>query len=77
MIIPFQKLLLVKISRSIKCHIEKSSFGLVLGRDTLRCLALATVDKPPALRDMQLENSANFIKYEVIYSKCVFTDVFH
>ena len=36
------------------------------GRDTLRCLALATVDSPVRKEDMELENSAKFIKYEVI-----------
>lgn len=35
------------------------------GRDTLRCLALATHDNPPRREDMNLEDSANFITYEV------------
>jgi len=34
------------------------------GSDTLRCLALGTVDNPPAEEDMDLENSANFAAYE-------------
>ncbi|KAJ6656703.1 hypothetical protein lerEdw1_003590 [Lerista edwardsae] len=34
------------------------------GRDTLRCLALATHDNPPRREDMNLEDSANFITYE-------------
>merc|ERR1712168_1603488 len=34
------------------------------GSDTLRCLALGTVDNPPAEEDMNLENSANFAAYE-------------
>lgn len=35
------------------------------GSDTLRCLALATHDSPPRREEMHLEDSANFIKYEV------------
>lgn len=35
------------------------------GRDTLRCLALATHDSPPRREEMNLEDSANFINYEV------------
>ncbi|XP_038057034.1 calcium-transporting ATPase sarcoplasmic/endoplasmic reticulum type-like isoform X2 [Patiria miniata] len=34
------------------------------GRDTLRCLGLATVDSPIRKEDMDLENANNFIKYE-------------
>ncbi|KAM6970447.1 sarcoplasmic/endoplasmic reticulum calcium ATPase 1 isoform 2-T2 [Aplochiton taeniatus] len=34
------------------------------GRDTLRCLALATRDSPPAQKDMDLENSNKFAEYE-------------
>lgn len=35
------------------------------GRDTLRCLALATHDSPPRKEDMDLENSGKFVQYEV------------
>lgn len=35
------------------------------GRDTLRCLALATIDSPVRREDMDLENSTKFVKYEV------------
>ncbi|CAF4333745.1 unnamed protein product, partial [Rotaria sordida] len=34
------------------------------GRDTLRCLALGTVDNPPRKEDMNLEDSREFVKYE-------------
>ncbi|XP_068101391.1 sarcoplasmic/endoplasmic reticulum calcium ATPase 2 isoform X1 [Hyperolius riggenbachi] len=34
------------------------------GRDTLRCLALATHDNPPRKEEMNLEESSNFITYE-------------
>lgn len=35
------------------------------GRDTLRCLALATRDSPPLEDKMDLENAAKFAEYEV------------
>merc|ERR1712226_1053958 len=34
------------------------------GKDTLRCLALGTVDNPPAEESMDLGESSNFAKYE-------------
>lgn len=34
------------------------------GRDTLRCLALGTIDSPPQRSQMNLEDSSSFIKYE-------------
>ncbi|KAG8185033.1 hypothetical protein JTE90_017056 [Oedothorax gibbosus] len=35
------------------------------GRDTLRCLALATIDNPPKIEEMNLTDSTKFINYEV------------
>jgi len=35
------------------------------GRDTLRCLALATLDAPPRTDEMELADSTQFIRYEV------------
>lgn len=35
------------------------------GRDTLRCLALATRDTPPKREDMILDDSTKFMEYEV------------
>lgn len=35
------------------------------GRDTLRCLALATRDTPPRKDEMNLEDSTHFVEYEV------------
>ena len=35
------------------------------GRDTLRCLALATIDQPMKKEEMNLEDSTKFAKYEV------------
>lgn len=43
------------------------------GRDTLRCLALATRDAPPLEDKMDLENSAKFAEYEVREFGCVET----
>ena len=40
-------------------------FFLISGRDTLRCLALATIDNPPRREDMDLEDARKFIEYEV------------
>jgi len=34
------------------------------GRDTLRCLALATVDSPPKIADMDVSDSTKFVNYE-------------
>lgn len=39
--------------------------SLFAGRDTLRCLALATIDNPPRREDMDLEDARKFIQYEV------------
>ena len=39
------------------------------GKDTLRCLALATVDEPIAHCDMDLTDAKNFFKYEVKFYK--------
>lgn len=36
------------------------------GRDTLRCLAMATRDTPPDIHSLNLENSAAFANYEVV-----------
>ena len=48
------------------CIVFVRAPAVLPGRDTLRCLALATVDSPVRKEDMELENSAKFIKYEVI-----------
>jgi Ca2+ transporting ATPase len=34
------------------------------GRDTLRCLALGTVDTPPSVSSMKLEDATKFVNYE-------------
>lgn len=35
------------------------------GRDTLRCLALATRDNPVSKEELRLEDSSCFVEYEV------------
>lgn len=42
-----------------------SDFALSLGADTLRCLAMATVEQPGPREEMNLEDSKNFVQYEV------------
>lgn len=39
------------------------------GRDTLRCLALATCDNPLKREEMNLEDSTKFAEYEVFLLK--------
>lgn len=45
------------------------------GRDTLRCLAMATRDTPPDIHTLNLENSAAFADYEVRMVMTVISDV--
>ena len=40
-------------------------FLLFIGADTLRCLGLATVDEPGPKEEMNLDDSKNFVQYEV------------
>lgn len=40
------------------------------GRDTLRCLALATRDNPMSKDELVLEDSTRFIEYEVRIDHC-------
>ena len=37
----------------------------LIGADTLRCLAMATVEQPGPREEMNLEDSKNFVQYEV------------
>lgn len=41
------------------------------GRDTLRCLALATRDTPLKMEEMNLEDSTKFADYEVRISMLI------
>ncbi|XP_033111549.1 calcium-transporting ATPase sarcoplasmic/endoplasmic reticulum type-like isoform X2 [Anneissia japonica] len=54
----------VPMTPSVKAQIIDLITQYGSGMDTLRCLGLATIDNPVKKEDMDLENSANFIKYE-------------
>ncbi|XP_072351198.1 sarcoplasmic/endoplasmic reticulum calcium ATPase 2 [Scyliorhinus torazame] len=55
----------VPLSPSVKEKILTVIKEWGTGRDTLRCLALATHDNPIKKEDMNLEEASNFISYEV------------
>ncbi|XP_038645059.1 sarcoplasmic/endoplasmic reticulum calcium ATPase 2 [Scyliorhinus canicula] len=55
----------VPLSASIKEKILTVIKEWGTGRDTLRCLALATHDNPIKKEDMNLEEASNFVTYEV------------
>ena len=42
-----------------------SSLAWHSGQDTLRCLAMATVDSPGPKEEMNLTDPKNFVQYEV------------
>nr|XP_039264651.1 sarcoplasmic/endoplasmic reticulum calcium ATPase 1-like [Styela clava] len=54
----------VPITNNIKAEILNLIAEYGTGRDTLRCLALGTVDSPALSEDMDLTDSKNFAKYE-------------
>jgi len=54
----------VPMSPAIKAEIFKHTKAYGTGRDTLRCLALATIDNPPEPSSMDLEDARKFITYE-------------
>merc|ERR1719334_240464 len=54
----------VPMTPAIKQRILDTAVAYGTGRDTLRCLALATADSPMNSKDMDLENSTKFVKYE-------------
>ena len=41
--------------------------SFISGQDTLRCLAMATVDTPGPKEEMNLKDSNNFVQYEVMF----------
>ena len=49
----------------IKAEIQALCKEYGTGRDTLRCLALGTIDTPPSPNQMDLGDSTKFIEYEV------------
>ncbi|ELU08428.1 hypothetical protein CAPTEDRAFT_165811 [Capitella teleta] len=62
----------VPMTPAIKAEIMKHVGHYGTGRDTLRCLALATIDTPVKKEDMNLEDYTKFIKYE---TNCTFVGV--
>ena len=56
----------VPMTNQIKQEIMKLVHQYGTGRDTLRCLALGTIDSPMRKEDMDLEDSRKFITYEVM-----------
>ncbi|KAH0626554.1 hypothetical protein JD844_001612 [Phrynosoma platyrhinos] len=55
----------VPLTPNVKDHIMGVIKEWGTGRDTLRCLALATRDTPPKREDMVLEDSTKFVDYEL------------
>ncbi|TRZ05996.1 hypothetical protein HGM15179_021111, partial [Zosterops borbonicus] len=54
----------VPLTPAVKEKIQSVIKEWGTGRDTLRCLALATRDTPPKKEEMTLEDSAKFAEYE-------------
>jgi len=57
----------VPMTPQIKQEIMKLVQQYGTGRDTLRCLALGTIDNPPRKEDMDLEDARKFVTYEVSF----------
>ena len=55
----------VPMTPQIKQEIMKLVHQYGTGRDTLRCLALGTIDNPLRREDMDLEDARKFVSYEV------------
>lgn len=55
----------VAMNSSIKNKILEVTRGYGTGRDTLRCLGLATIDSPMNPQQMDLGDSSKFADYEV------------
>jgi len=62
----------VPMTPALKAEIMKHCKFYGTGRDTLRCLALATIDNPMKKEEMKLEDSTQFYKYE---TNCTFVGV--
>ena len=52
------------LTAALRAQIVQLVTQYATGRDTLRCLALATVDTPPARETLDLEDSRRFAQYE-------------
>ncbi|CAL4119460.1 unnamed protein product [Meganyctiphanes norvegica] len=55
----------VPLTDGVKQKIIETTASYGCGRDTLRCLALATIDTPMNIEDMDTANAAKFYTYEV------------
>ncbi|XP_015789622.1 calcium-transporting ATPase sarcoplasmic/endoplasmic reticulum type [Tetranychus urticae] len=62
----------VPMTEGIRNKILETTRQYGTGRDTLRCLALATIDSPMAPDEMDLNDATKFINYEV---NCTFVGV--
>ena len=60
----------VPMTQKMRDRIMEKAIGYGTGRDTLRCLCLATADSPMNPKDMDLEDSSKFAKYEVNLTFC-------
>jgi len=60
----------VPMTPAMKQTILETAIAYGTGRDTLRCLALATADSPMSPKDMDLENSSKFVNYETNLTFC-------
>lgn len=58
------------MTSAIRNRILDITRGYGTGRDTLRCLALATLDTPMKPETMDLANSSKFADYEVSHLLC-------
>ena len=58
------------MNNTIRQQIMDQAVAYGTGRDTLRCLALATCDSPVNPRDMNLDDPAKFVNYEVNLTFC-------
>lgn len=54
------------MTAAVKAEILRLTGEYGTGRDTLRCLALATIDNPFKKEQMNLEDATKFFKYEVM-----------
>lgn len=54
----------VPMTKALEAKIMELVLAYGTGRDTLRCLALGTVDSPPSPSAMDLADSTKFAKYE-------------
>nr|ACX35339.1 calcium-transporting ATPase variant 2 [Lumbricus rubellus] len=62
----------VPMTPALKAEIYKQVKFYGTGRDTLRCLALATIDAPLKKEEMDLEDSTKFVRFE---TNCTFVGV--